>query len=546
MDTNTISSKSSIFQNSRVYWLACTAYWGIVLFGYDSGITGGVINSKYFQTEFGIIPESGTPDQRRIDTISSNIVSVLQGGAFFGALISAPMSAWMGRRYTLLMFIFMFIVGAMLTTIAGGSRGLSYIYGGRALAGFALGALSAVSPAYVSECSPKQVRGRLTGMFQIMVAIGVMLAYFVNYGIALHIHNSSKIWGLSFGFQLVPASLMALGLLTVVESPRWLASKGRKEEALANLAYLRRMPVDSDYVRSELAEIEAALGEEREARQRLGIKEAFFGRGNFIRFVIAFVIFLLQQWCGQNAINYYTPQTFTSIGYTSATGSLLASAIYGVAKVIATCIFVLFFIDSCGRKIALFVSAIGMAVTFFILAALMKTCPPRMVLNANPSAASKAMAALIYLYECFYSMGWGPLPWVYVSDIFPTGTRHYGVAVASASQWLWNFVISKITPTMNTDLGYKMYLIFASLNVSALVVFSLIVPETKGCSLEEMDIIFGTVTADQRLANIERQERAYYEDKESTLTTQTSITTQTLTMTQTETSTIVREEKCYV
>ena len=135
----------------------------------------------------------------------------------------------------------------------------------------------------------------------------------ISVGIGLHIHNSSKIWRIPFAFQLVPTGIMAFGLLTVPESPRWLASKGRSNEALKNLAYLRRRLPSSKDVLHELAEIEAALAEEREARAHLGLREAFFGRGNFPRFLIAFFIFFLQQWCGQNSVSYYAPQIFTSV-----------------------------------------------------------------------------------------------------------------------------------------------------------------------------------------------------------------------------------------
>ncbi|KAI0064836.1 general substrate transporter [Artomyces pyxidatus] len=498
-----------ILHNSRVYWLAFVVYWGVFLIGYDSGIAGGVISSTYFQTAFGIIPVSGIPNQRHIDSVSSNIVSALQCGALLGALTSAPISARIGRRYTLLAHILIFLVGAALLTSAGRGRGLDYIYSGRFVEGVGLGALSAVAPAYVSECSPRDVRGRITGIFQIMVAFGLTIAYFVNYGVNLHVHESSKMWRLSFGFEIVPSILMILGLLTVKESPRWLASKGRNEEALAVLAYLRGVDPGSSFVRSELTEIEAALTEEHDTRKNLGVRHAFFGKGNFVRFAIAFFIFLLQQWCGQNAINYYTPQTFASIGYTNETDALLASAIYGVVKIIATTVFVVFFIDSLGRRASLCISAVGMSVMLFIVGALLKTHPPPSTIGSSPPAASQAMAAFLYLYECFFSVGWGPLVTVYVSDIFPNRTRHYGLAVASASKWLWTFVISQVTPRMITGLGYKMFLVFATLNFGALTVFSLLIPETRGHSLEEMDIIFGSITADQRRANIEQHEKDF-------------------------------------
>ncbi|TFK45780.1 general substrate transporter [Heliocybe sulcata] len=504
----------SFFKNSRVYWLAFVAYWGIVLFGYDTGVGGGVVSQNYFLEHFGAFTD-GKVDTAKKNEISSNVVAVLQAGAFFGALSSAPLSARYGRKYPLLGYTIIFAVGAILQTIAGGSRGLGYIYGGRVIAGFGIGAISAIAPAYVSECSPKEVRGRITGLFQIMVAIGVMISYFINLGVSLH-QTGAKIWRIPFGFQLVPAGMMCLGLLTVKESPRWLASVGRNHDALANIAYLRKESPESEAVLYELAEIEAAINEERTARQGLGLREAFLGKGNFIRFVIAFVIFLLQQWSGQNSVSYYAPQIFQSIGYTGTANSLLASGIYGIVKVVATALFVFFLVESLGRKLSLVVSAVGMGVLFFIIGAILKTHPPPTGEGFQPPVASKAMAAMLYIYVCFYSMGWGPLPWVYVSDIFPTRTRHYGLACASASQWLWNFVVSKVTPSLVTDLGYKIFLMFATINIAGMAVFSLLIPETKGRSLEEMDIIFGTVSAAKRREDIERQERVMEHEAQDT------------------------------
>ncbi|KAJ7097192.1 general substrate transporter [Mycena belliarum] len=504
-------SSMQIFKNIRVYWLAFIVYWGIILFGYDTGIAGGVVSAPFFLEQFGLLNADGTKNVKKNNAVSSNVVSILQAGAFFGALGSAPLSAKIGRRYTLLGFSVIFLVGAILTTVAGGHGGLAEIYSGRVITGFGIGGISAVSPAFVSECSPKEVRGRITGLFQVFVAFGVMMSYWVNYGIGVHIAPGPKLWRIPFGIQIIPAGIMCLGLLTVKESPRWLASVGRTEQALTNLAYLRREPETSEAVIHEMAEIEAAIQEEREARQGLGVREAFFGKGNFVRFVIAFVIFLLQQWSGQNSVNYYSPQIFASIGYTARKNGLLATGIYGVVKLVSTGIFVAWGVEWLGRKASLFISAMGMGTGFFIIGAILKTHPPPATsansVVANPPSSSKAMAAMLYIYVCFYSMGWGPLPWVYCSDIFPTRTRHYGLGLASASQWLWNFTLTKTTPQMVTALGYKIFLMFGTINIAGMGTFALLIPETRGRSLEDMDVIFGAVSKEQREATIAKQEK---------------------------------------
>ncbi|KAG6336081.1 hypothetical protein ID866_3007 [Astraeus odoratus] len=467
-----------------------------------SGIAGGVVSQPYFEAHFGLVTPDGAIDKEKDIQVSSNVVSVLQAGAFFGAVGSPPVSSWLGRRWALVAFT------VVLTTVAGGSRGIGYIYGGRIVSGIGVGGISAIAPAYVAECAPKNVRGRMIGLFQAMIAVGVMVSYFVNLGVGLHLGNSEMVWRVPFGLQLVPAGLMCIGLLTVKESPRWLASKGLVKEAIRNLAYFRKASYDSLAVQHEMAEIEAAIQEEKEGRSGVGLHQAFFGKGNFVRFVIAFTIFVFQQWSGQNSVGYYAPQIFSSIGYMGTKASLLASGIYGIMKVLATMAFIFFAVETLGRKLSLFISAIGMGVMFFIVGAILKVYPVNDVSpGQQPSQASQAMAAMLYVYVCFYSLGVGPLPWVYVSDIFPTRTRHYGLAVASGTQWLFNFVVSKVTPTLIADLGYKLFFMFAVIDICGIATFATLIPETKGRSLEEMDIIFGAVSNETRKAFIERQER---------------------------------------
>ncbi|PAV16773.1 general substrate transporter [Pyrrhoderma noxium] len=512
-------------KNIRTYYLAFVVYWGAILFGYDTGIAGGVIEQTAFKEHF--LNNENQVNQEGATDITGNIVAVLQAGAFFGALGSASISQRIGRKYTLAFFTLIFIVGAILQTISGsGGRGLGYIYSGRIIAGIGIGAISAVAPAFVSECSPKNVRGRITGLFQILVVIGVMISYFVNFGISQHNPVGPRVWQIPFGLQLVPAMMMFISVFTIKESPRWLASKGKISEAYENLAYLRRGTLES--VNDEMIEIIAAVDEEKESREGLNNRnafyEAFFGKGNLIRFIIAFVIFLGQQLTGQNTINYYGPQIFESIGYEGVTNSLLASGIYGVIKVIATIIFVNLLVDSLGRRFSLALSSFGMGTLFFIVGALLKTHPPPTTdsktdgTGPGPESSSKVMAALLYLYVAFFSMGWGPLPWIYSADIFPTRTRHYGMSVASASQWLWNFVITRVTPNLVRALGWKIFVLYGSLNIALLFPFSLWIPETKGRGLEEMDVIFGAIPKDQHEAKLAESEQAIsnlHQDRES-------------------------------
>ncbi|KAG6871919.1 hypothetical protein C0995_014886 [Termitomyces sp. Mi166 len=527
-------TSTQVFRIATDYFLvdlAFIVYWGILLFGYDAGVAGGVVSQPYFQQEFGLRDADGTQNKERTNEVSSIMVSILQAGAFFGALGSAPASAKFGRKMTLLFFTLVFSLGAILATAAHDYEhyGLELIYAGRVISGFGIGGISAVAPAFVSECSPKEVRGRITGLFQIMVAAGVMLSYFINFGISLYEITGPNVWRIPFGIQLVPASIMFFGLLTVKESPRYLFSVGHTTSALHTLAYLRKEPPWSERVMHEMAEIEAQAEEERDARKDLGFWDALKTKGESVRFRIAFSIFVLQQWSGQNSVGYYAPQIFETIGFTGTKNSLLASGVYGIVKLLATTIFVLYLVETLGRRLPLLISSLGMGILFLAIGVILKAHPP-LTSDPNPAveviadppttSAAKAMAALLYIYVCFYSVGWGPLPWIYVAEIFPTRTRHYGLAVASASQWFWtcvDFVVAKATPDLIARLGYEIFFLFGVINIGAMAVFAFFLPETKGRSLEDMDIIFGAITAEARAAHVaESEERAQEHDIEGT------------------------------
>ncbi|ORY31956.1 sugar transporter [Naematelia encephala] len=480
--------------NSRAYLLAVVGFLGIFLFGYDTGLGGGVINLKSFATDFNI---TGSKDH--IATLQGNIVAILQGGAFFGAIFGAPLEDYLGRKWSLMVGCVIFIVGAIVQVVATSS--LAPVYGGRFVSGLGVGIMSMVCPTYASEIAPKEIRGRITGMFQVVVTIGVAFSYWINYGVTFMNPARGAIqWRIPIGFQLVPVGFMAMLLPFLKESPRWLATKHKDDRALANLAWIRKLPIDDPIVQLEFAEISAAIQEEEAATQGASIKEVF-AKGNPIRFVIAFVIFTLQQWSGQNSISYYAPTIFQSIGLRGAKSGLLASGVYGIVKIVATSIFIAFGVERFGRKKPLLVGVALMSLFLWIIGAVFNTHPPDPTGTTVPPA-SIGMAVCIYFFVIPYCFSVGPLPWVICAEIFNNRTRHYGLMTAAATQWLWNFAVSKCTPLMVIHLPHGgIFFFFAAINMISFSL-ALFLPETRGVSLEAMDVLFGSVTAEQREAEI--------------------------------------------
>ena len=311
---------------------------------------------------------------------------------------------------------------------------------------------------YVSESAPPKIRGRIAGLFQEMLVIGSTFAYWLDYGVNLHIKPSTMQWRIPVGMQIAPGAIMLIGLFFLKESPRWLVKKGRHEAAVDSLAWVRCKTVDDPIIIQEMAEIRASIEEELNATEGVTWRETL-APGNRKRFFIAFAIMFCQQFTGTNSIGYYAPQIFQTIGLSKSDSSLFATGIYGTVKVVATAIFLYIGIDRFGRKKSLVAGGFWMGAMMFIIGAVLATNPPDPN-AANVSQASIAMVVMIYLFVIGYSASWGPVPWVLVSEIFPTRLRAYGVGLAAATQWLFNFVITKVTPEAISNIGWRTFLMF--------------------------------------------------------------------------------------
>ncbi|KAH6717214.1 general substrate transporter [Leptodontidium sp. MPI-SDFR-AT-0119] len=439
-------------------YVSAAANIGSILFGFDTGVAGGVVALSSFKTDFHL---SSTP--KKLASTTGNIVALLNLGAFIGALFPALLSHHLGRRHLLLTAGIFFLLGGILQTAAQ-PPSLSMIYAGRVLAGFGVGVVSTTAPIYVAECSPKKWRGVMMGAFEMFLVSGGMLAYWSVYGCAVHLKPTSRQWRTPLSLQIVLAVFVMLGSLATSESPRWLAKQGRWDEATRSLCVLRGAGEGDVEIVEELAEMKAQIDEEVEMTDGRRLGEMFKVR-NLQRLMWGVSVAFFTMWCGHNAILYYGPAVFKQIGFTSQNSSLLASGVFTCIKFGSTILFLVSGVQIFKRKTMLMVGAFFMGGFLLALGAVLKAYPP---------GAGDVSMALIYLFVVAYSLSWGPLVWVYMGEIFPTRLRDYGMAICSMMVWLMNYVI------------------FGTANILATIF-----------SLEEMDVLFRVVEEEHRKRDVE-------------------------------------------
>ncbi|KAJ7066773.1 general substrate transporter [Mycena belliarum] len=475
--------------NWKVYANAIVATWAAVMIGYDSAFIGTSISLASFKSEFGLT----TKTTAEFNIISANIVSVYQAGCFFGAFLGYVIGYFLGRKYGLFLASLIFTLGAGLQCGASSATGLGIMYAGRIIVGLAIGIASNLAPIYVAEIAPPAIRGRLIGMYEFCWQIGGVVGFWINYGVTQHIPPSRRQWFIAFAVQLIPGGLLAIGSLFLIESPRWLVSRDRNTVALANLAKLRNLPEDAPYVVEEYAEIETAIAHERSLAGAgfLGpMKTVLASRTLCYRVLIGSSLFIWQNGTGINAINYYSPTIFKSIGITGTSTGLLTTGVYGIIKLVGALVWLLYLVDTFGRRGVLIAGSVGGALSMYYIGAYIAVANPAAHPSSTIGRGGQSAIAFFYIWTIFYSPTWNGTPWVVGAEMFPQHVRTFTQACQAASNWFWGFIIARFTPQMFTSMGFGVYIFFATLMVISIPFVYFILPETKQVPLERMEELF--------------------------------------------------------
>ncbi|KAI0836625.1 general substrate transporter [Hypoxylon sp. FL0890] len=485
-DDSAFPAPSAVY-NWRIYALAFCASMGASMFGYDSAFIGGAMTLPSFVSRFGL----GTSSSEQAAALSANIVSTFQAGCFFGAIFISYLAEKFGLKFPLLACGVLYNAGAVVQIASKGSIGM--IYAGRALTGLGVGASTLVVPQYISECSPPAIRGRLVGIFEIVLQFSQIVGFWVNYGVNQNIPGTLDAqWRIPFGLQLIPGTFLSVLMLFQPESPRWLIKNGKTENATGILSKIRCLPRDDDYISWEIGAVKEQLLSESElgTARPLGAKfKEMVKSGNRNRLALGMSFMMLQNLSGINALNYYSPMIFKSIGFSGTSVGLLATGVFGIVKALATLVFMCFGIDNLGRRKSMLIGSSGALVAMFYLGGYSKVSGSFHHTVIQDGGAYVAII-MIYVFAIFYAMSWNGIPWVFCAEVFPTGIRSVCLLFTTCTQWLGQFIIVYSTPYMMTNITYGTFLFFGGFLLFGTMVVFFLMPETKGLSLEDMDILF--------------------------------------------------------
>lgn len=470
-------TKKNIFgRGKRLQWaitIACQI--AFIFFGYDQGVFSGIVGNANWLETFGN-PSSG---------LEGIIVSIYNLGAFSGCILTFIYGEKCGRRLCMWIAMGWIIVGAILQCT---SYSVAQIMVARYVTGIGTGIETSTVPIYQSELCDADKRGRLVSSEPLFVGVGIVVAYFFDYGMSYV--GGPVAWRVPIACQLVFCFVVIYLVFGLPESPRWLYAHGRNEEALQVLCDVWDSPPDGPQVVKmqddilETLQLERTHGEYK-WRQILKRDDVQTGR----RLLLAYGMQFMNQVGGINLVVYFVP---SALQYNVGLSHNLALVIGGCVQTMFFfgSLVPTFFLDRLGRRKPMMWGSGGLAISMMLISVLLSFTTQRGYTESLQKATSSASVTFFFTYMFIFGASANCVPWVYVPEILPLHVRAKGTAVGISSNWLWNFVIVMITPTIIDKLQWKAYLIFMCTNFAFVPLVYFCYPETSNLTLEEIDYLF--------------------------------------------------------
>jgi sugar porter (SP) family MFS transporter len=442
---------SGQLRNGFLYFATIVAALSGLLFGYDTGVVSGAVLFLKIQYHLSA-------------TMEEIVTSVVLVGAILGALGSGRLADMFGRRLLMIATAAVFLAGVLVTAFA---PNIATLIAGRIVVGVGIGVASYLGPLYISEISPASKRGGLVALNQLLLTLGILISYFVDYAL-----SGSGAWRWMFGLAVVPAVALGVGMLFLPESPRWLVQKGRIAQAAQAL---KRFDGGED-VRTEIAGINRSL----HAGGKQGGWRDLIGPNVRPALLVGLALAAFDQLTGINTIIYYTPTIFQLVGFGSAAHSILASVSVGVINVAMTVVAVRL-VDRVGRRPLLLWGLTGMIVGLALVGLSFD-------LHRFGHWQGYIAVASLILYVGAFAIGLGPVFWLLISEIYPLEVRGLGMSIASLANWGFNLLVTLTFLTLAHVLGLSWtFWAYALMSVAAWFFAKRFVPETKGRSLEQIE-----------------------------------------------------------
>ncbi|GAA6008455.1 hypothetical protein JCM11491_004485 [Sporobolomyces phaffii] len=456
---------------------------GGVMFGADISSMSGQLSNPYYLEQF----------KHPNSSLQGGITAAMPAGSFAGALINSWLADKVGRKKTIIVGSWIWVIGCIIQSA---SNNVATLVAGRVVAGIAVGILSAIVTTYQAEITKPSIRGRIVSIQQLSIMSGIFLQYFVQLG-ASYIHGDAS-FRLPWALQLIPGLVLGSLMWIFPESPRWLCDRGREDEGLQILADVHAAGDTEDpLVQIEFLEIQRAIefDQTQAAKSYLDLFHVSVRRRVFLGMSEQ----MWSQLTGMNVMMYYVIYVFQSAGISGREGELIASSVQyalGVAFTIPAVIY----IDRWGRRPMLLFGALVMGMWLFLVGGLQAgfghavenaaaDATTTWVVEGN-KGATYAIIVCSYLFVSSFAISWGPCSWTYAAEIFPTRVRAKAVSMSTASNWAFNFALAFATPPAFRNIQWRTYFVFGTFCFAMAAHVFFMFPETRGRTLEEMEEVF--------------------------------------------------------